>query len=618
MSWSRSLWQYLKTYFTVVGFAVTCLSLFSFIIIIIAISSGSSKHKTAPEITLDKDTPVVVNVKIQGSLKLNKPVFDNFIEEMFDETEYFHVTEFRHVMRKAAVDDRVKGIRLEIGSLHGGRSNYLALHRILKSFAQKKKIDVILHDANSWNYFLASAGTKITLTPAAGVMVPGPVLNLTYFGDALRKIGVDFEVVRAGKYKSAFEPFIRNKPSKATLEQYGSMEAHLRDFIVSEVAAGRGVDKKIVEGWFKQTIFRNDDALQQGLVDYVGHKIDEIALTSTVFSLRNAKEVSYSKYIPAADSVEDPMEESVGSEGIALIEAVGSIKMMESGEGDLAPDYIKKRAEWAMDDDNVKAVVLRVVSPGGSALASEMMWRSLAELAKKKPIVVSMGDVAASGGYYISAPAKVIFADPTTITGSIGVISMVPNFEAFKEKYGVSFHVVTQSDRRALFDTGSKSTSFDKQFLESMTEEVYNLFKSRVSKGRGIGMEAVQKLAQGRVYTGTEAKKLGLVDKLGGLKSAFNEAKKLAGFDTKKLYPVLSYKRDVFDLRDCLRRPSKMMKCLEELESSISLKSIKSAVKSQWPLNDVEKMQNQLIGWTRTVEKEKTLALWPHYYSVRF
>jgi protease-4 len=613
----NSFWQYLKNYFTIVGFVVTLMMFFSFAIITLAVMTSSRSEEPAPKVSISDEEPSTIHINLSGRLVQRAPKIDQIIAQMFGDIDRLDISEFRAVLRKAAVDDRVVGAQIEIGSLSGNRSDYLAMHEIIKDFSTAKPTDVILHQAEGWNYLLATAGSHITLTPGGGAMIPGPVFNLMYFGEAIRKVGVDLEVIKAGKFKSAFEPFIADAPSQYTLEQYGSMEASLRHFIVQQVASNRGVDEKEVEAWFKQSIFRSDDAVERKLVDAVGHKQYTFKGKKPKISMvRFADKVKFEDYVSLSKSVTDPMEEASGSDGIGFIEAIGEIRMSgDPNEDIITPRYIENRAKWAMEDDDVKVVVIHVVSPGGSALASEMMFDKLALLAEKKPIVVSMGDVAASGGYYLSVAAKQIFANPSTITGSIGVISMVPNFEPIKDKYGVSFYTVTQSDRQALLDPGSKSTSFDKQLLESMTDEVYTLFKQRVSTGRTMEMATVEELAQGRVYTGIEALKLGLVDQLGGLNDAFRHAKELAGFDPEKLYPVLTYKSDRLDFRECLMGAAKALRCLREMDSQISVSSAVRAFRGKSvPVH--ERVIERISNWVSVLREENHLALWPGYYAL--
>jgi protease-4 len=218
---------------------------------------------------------------------------------------------------------------------------------------------------------------------------------------------------------------------------------------------------------------------------------------------------------------------------------------------------------WAMDNNDVKAVVLRIASPGGSASASDYIWDRVRTLNEKKPVIVSMGSVAASGGYYIASGARHIFADASTITGSIGVIGMLPNLEGMREKWGVSFHTITQSNRSNLLG-GRKMTPQDQTYMQNSVEDVYRTFKSRVASSRKMSMEKVEQLAQGRIYTGQQAKEVGLIDDIGDLREAFQFAKKEAGLDPNKLYPIHRYEPPVLSAAECLRSLGHLRKCIRK------------------------------------------------------
>jgi protease-4 len=240
-----------------------------------------------------------------------------------------------------------------------------------------------------------------------------------------------------------------------------------------------------------------------------------------------------------------------------------------------------------------------------------MIWHELHMLAQEKPLVVSMGAYAASGGYYISAPAKRIVAEPTTVTGSIGVIGMLPSLKPFKEKYGVSFYAVTQSDRQNLVDMGATPTAEDRRLIVSTIDQVYRTFLEKVASGRHMKVEDVDALAQGRVYTGVEALKLGLVDELGGMQSAFKAAKELAGFDVDKLYPVHRYEGERRSLTECLakKNPGEIFKCVRG-GATLSLPRHGAAGLAERAADAQARLESWLAG------PPQALALWPGYLSL--
>ncbi len=592
----------IRNYFTFIGALVTLGPILVMFILAKQAEGpgGSSKLK--------KDHPARLTLELTGKVSESEPDFtQRIVGKFFGGEHEIYLPELRTALRKAALDDRVTGLFLNVGMMAASPADFAELHRILDDFRDSKKpIDVVVTDAEDWNYYIASAGTKLVLNPASPVILAGPSFQLIYFGEALKKIGVDIDVVRAGKYKSAFEPLVQNQPSEPTLEEYHSMQKSLVDHVIEAVAKSRGKDVATVRSWYTKSIYTANEAKAQGMVDAIGY--DEF-----VADADKTPEMTVGDYLSSTRRETD-VHEAGGTAGIGLIEAVGEINMTEksgpSSDEGIAPRSMTKRIRWAMENDDVKAVVLRVSSPGGSAIASDVIWNELKKLAAKKPMVVSMGTYAASGGYYISVPAKKLIAEPTTLTGSIGVIGMLPSFKPFEEKYGVSFHIVSSSDRRNMLNPGSKATPEDKALIDSTIDQVYQTFLSRVAEGRHMKIEDVAKLAQGRVYTGLQAKELGLVDDIGGIGLAFREAKKYAGLDPDKLYPVLHYEDDEMSLEECIKSPTKMMKCLQAGD-------VASGLGTLLPNAAVDDAAVSVKRWVETAQHEHALAIWPGYLSIK-
>jgi protease-4 len=336
--------------------------------------------------------------------------------------------------------------------------------------------------------------------------------------------------------------------------------------MIQTVASSRNKPVEQIAGWFKQSIFVPKDAVDAGLVDQIAHPQEA---TNVMYTKVNVtEEVSIHDY-DIAEELADQINQN-GS-GVGLIRAEGEVLMSTSGnyEEEIIPSRLREELQWMAEKDEVKAVVIRIDSPGGSATASELIWEEVRKLVLTKPVVVSMGNVAASGGYYIAAPATKIFADPGTITGSIGVISAIPKTPGFAEKWGIAFTTVTGSDRKAIFDPSMALTPFDRSMMESSIAAVYQLFKERVATGRNIPIEKVDELAQGRVYTGIQALDIGLVDDLGGISEAFQAAKQLGTLDPEKLYPIYQYEGDEIDLSHCLRSALEFYRCLDKFQSRI-------------------------------------------------
>lgn len=538
---------------------------------VLILSLMKSDQKKAPPVEDSKN--IVIHLTLEGLLTDKPQEFEQqLIGRLFGSPEPITMAKVRQALRRVIKDKKVSGVLVEYGSLAAEDATITELRRLLQEVRDSgKKVYGWGADLDTEPYYLLSVSDQFFIAPAGGLDITGPVFQLVYFGEALRKLGVDIEVMKAGKYKSAFEPLVMNEPSAPVLEMYHSMEESLRAFYAEDIAANRNKPVETVREWLKKSIYTAKDAKADGLVDDIAF-LDEVR--TKIEDAMNKKDepvkfLTLKRYLRVSEGVE-AADTAGGDEGIALLQARGEIVMHDEGgsEDIIDPAQMHREIEWAMNDDDVKSVVLRIDSPGGSATASDLIWRDLKRLSLKKPLVVSMAGVAASGGYYLSVAGQKIYAEPTTITGSIGVIGMVPNFEAFKEKYGVSFFIVTQTDRAKLLNPGEKSTAFDKAIVENSIEATYQTFLQRVSEGRGMAVEQVNELAQGRVYSGREALELKLVDDLGGLNDAFRKAKELANLDPNKLYNVFQYEGEDLNISDCLTEVSNMMECISELDGT--------------------------------------------------
>ena len=599
------IYAFVRGYFAIIGLLVTFLPM---IFMYLAARGGlEAPHFRYHEYSTDK--PARLRLLLHGKLVEKEPeMADRILSRLLGGEDLLYLPDIRQALKTAATDARVARLEIEIGALAGSLADLAELRRMLVEFRENgKPLHAVLVEGDDWHYYIASAANHVILNPSTSLVIPGPMFTLTYFGEALKKLGVDIEVLRAGKYKSAFEPFVQNVPSEATLEQYRAMEVSLRSHLVEVVAASRNKDAATVSAWFKRSIYTPDEAREAGLIDAIGYSSEAVELPAVAAREIPIKLEDYAEQNPpsTAQSIED-------QGGIALIEAVGEIHMGDAGaaEDGIAPLSMRRELQWAQNDNKVKAVVLRVSSPGGSAVASDMIWNDVRKLAAEKPVVVSMGAYAGSGGYYIAAPAQRLIAEPTTITGSIGVIGMIPRLGAFEEKYGVSFHVVTQSERANLLNPGGKGTEEDRRLMSSTIDHVYRTFVEKVASGRKMPVPAVESLAQGRVYTGLQALDLKLVDDIGGLPTAFRAAKELAGFDVDKLYPVYHYEPEALDLRECLLGPTQLMRCLRE--SGVTAGGhLRSLLLARRP-DQLEQMVTTLDRWTNG----GALALWPEYLSL--
>ena len=556
----------------------------------------------ASEKTMDDDAKVYLNLKLQGTLLETSSdwrLLDEVFAQLLEKPAGPYLLDLKKGLEHAATDSRVQGVFLEIQNLNGSLAAFTELRSYIEAFKQAgKPVYAWMYAADNKTYYLASVADQLFLAPVGEVSIPGPSFELVYFGEALQKLGVEIEVVRAGKFKSAFEPFVLNEPSQASREMYVSMEKSLRSHLSDKIGEGRQLEQNTkVTTWFRNGLFSARSALERKLVD--GLTYTEQA-KEQVFKPKELESYNFNDYTKR--DLPKPNSSFKEKDGIALIEAYGEIHLSQQGsEQVITPKSLGTKLSWAMKQDQVKGVVLRISSPGGSATASDIIWEQVRQLGEKKPVVVSMGGVAASGGYYIAAPAQKIFADPTTITGSIGVIGMVPNFRNFQEKYGVSFHMVSNSDRRSLLNPGEKASAKDREVLGQSIDEVYEVFINKVAQGRKLAVEEVNKIAQGRVWTGLQAKNIGLVDELGGLWEAIQEAKKLAKLDPAKQYPILKWQPDMSNLSECLLNYRSCFPLSIVKSSQIMLPGILN------PLTVSEK----LALWQRYIEDEPIQAIWP-------
>jgi protease-4 len=554
MIWLKRIFKGLVYYFAFIGFL-------PFLVVFIGIMSS------------DEVTPKTESLEnYYLSMNLNGPVLESSsssLESIVEElstgsSDAIYLPKLLATLEHAANDPKLKAIVLSIGQIQGSYASVGEVRKAFEDFAQSgKPIYSFLRFGSEQSYYLSTISTEITAIPATEIVTVGPVFQLAYFSSAFEKLGIGFDLPRAGKYKSAIEPFFRNSPSEAALENYTALEASLKETLIQDVATGRKKNIEQVKNWFFQGVFSIDDALSQGMVDNIGYFDRVVSRVKSQFPDLSLTSLTYDQYRESVFS-----GESQPNEGVAVIELTGEITDAKDMD-DITPYGAIKEINWARDNEGVKSVVIKVSSPGGSMRAADEIWREIEQLSKAKPVVVSMGTYAASGGYYISAPAAKIFANPSTITGSIGVYSMIANGVGLNEKWGVSFHLVSTSDRRDLMDFGKRASSRDLTLLETLTNNAYNTFLSRVAVGRKLTPTEVDMIGQGRVYTGKEAKLNGLVDELGGFKEALLKAGELVGYGSDKLPPMMRYSKS-FSAKECIRSIVECASTISEQRSKLA------------------------------------------------
>lgn len=468
---------------------------------------------------------------------------------MFSEDKNIGVSDIINAIAAAKDDDNIKGISIVNDNSMTGIAQTKALRDELLNFKKSGKFVVAYSNGYSQKeYYLNSVADTIYLNPEGELEFKGLSTEVMFFKDLQEKSGIKMEVIRHGKYKSAVEPFLDNKMSEANREQLTALLSSVWHSIASEVSASRKIPleklNEIANGLLART---PAGAKSLGLIDKIAYE-DEYH-DAIRKRLKVDKDEKYHK-VQLVDYARNVATSptNFASDKIAVIYAQGEIL---SGEGDVSyigEGSIRRSLQEARRDEHVKAIVLRVDSPGGSALTSDLIWREV-ELAKKeKPVVVSMGNYAASGGYYISCNANQIFAENGTITGSIGVFGTLPNATELVRKIGINTEIVKTHTNAPGYSPFSPLDPTVRNVIQSEIERIYATFTQKVAKGRKMTVAQVDSIAQGRVWTGAEALKLGLVDKIGGMDDAIKAAAKLAKLKEYRTQDFPEYDKKFADL----------------------------------------------------------------------
>ncbi|AWK07389.1 signal peptide peptidase SppA [Flavobacterium crocinum] len=469
----------------------------------------------------------------------------------FSEQKGIGLTDVINAIEAAKTDDNIKGISILNDQSSLGLAQYKDLRNALESFKKSGKfVWAYANDYSQKEYYLTSVANTIYINPAGDLDFKGLSSEVMFFKDFQDKSGIRMEVIRHGKYKSAVEPFLENKMSDANREQITALLNSIWATVSADISKSRNIPlpklNEIANGLLART---PEMAKQQHLVDVIAY--EDVYHDAIRKALKVDKDEDYNK-ISILDYTQNNVTSALtntATDQIAIIYAQGEIG---SGEGDvntIGEGSMRRSLQEARKNDNVKAIVLRIDSPGGSALTSDLIWREIEITKKVKPVVVSMGNYAASGGYYIACNANKIFAENNTITGSIGVFGMLPNFSPLANKLGINSEQVKTHENSANYSPFVPVDEKFKAFTLEGVEKIYNTFVTHVAEGRKMTFDQVDAIAQGRVWSGTEAVKLRLVDKIGGLNDAIAEAAKIAKI---KKYSTQNYPEYEKTLNDIL------------------------------------------------------------------
>ncbi|MFC4739131.1 signal peptide peptidase SppA [Flavobacterium ponti] len=509
---------------TIVGIFLFCFIFFFFILIIGALAgSGDGKPKLKKNSVIELDLSEI-------SLDYNGKFEPSPFEALLDQKSKASVSEVIDAIEAAKKDKDIEGISILKNESSLGLAQSKAIRNKLEEFKKSGKFIYAYSDVLSQkDYYMNSVADQIYLNPVGELDFKGLSSEVLYLKDLQEKSGVKFEVIRHGKYKSAVEPFLAQEMSPENREQMTVLLQSIWETIVTDIATSRKIDVSTLNNIADNLGARTPQmALAAKMIDKIGYEDEYHDLIRKKLKVKDDEEyntISISDYADLADS---PSTNFTADNTIAVIYAQGEIQGGEGSVNVIGEGSINRSLKEAREDDDVKAIVLRVDSPGGSALTSELIWREIELTKKVKPVVVSMGNLAASGGYYISCNSDYIFAEPSTITGSIGVFGMLPNMTELSKNIGINAEQVKTHKNASGYSVFEPLDEEYKAVVLESIEDVYGTFLKRVADGRKMTTEQVDAIAQGRIWTGTDAIKNGLVDKIGGLNDAIKYAVTLA------------------------------------------------------------------------------------------
>ncbi len=538
--------QFFKFVFaSMIGFILSIFVMFLFLVIIVTAVISSVGKENKAKVTSNTIMHISLNYPIIERSAKNP--LENFNFMGFGGDKSLGLNDILASIKNAKTDENIKGIYLDASSIATGFATTEEIRNALIDFKKSGKFIIAYSEVYTKGaYYLASVANKIYLNPEGLIDFRGLSSEIMFYKGALDKLDIEAQVIKVGTYKSAVEPFILDKMSEPNRKQVTSFLGSLYDHFLDRIAESRKISKDSLFSIADNAKIRNaQDALNYKMVDGLRYKdevLQELKSLTGIDQKKDLKSVNIEDYASSSE------EDSPSSDNrIAIVYASGEIV---SGEGDdktMGSERISRAIRKARTDDKVKAVVLRINSPGGSALASDVIWREVLLTKKVKPVIVSMGDVAASGGYYIACAADSIFAQPNTITGSIGVFGIIPNMKNFfNNKLGITFDGVKTGKFADLGNVSRPLTDVEKMIIQNEVNKIYKNFTTKVANGRKKTQVYIDSIGQGRVWSGKEALGNGLVDRLGNINDAISSAAKKANL---KDYKLVSYPAQIDPLQ---------------------------------------------------------------------
>lgn len=506
---------------TITGILITSIILFFLFLVFIGVLVQQSSQPTtvmAPAksvLYLSLDYKIVEKTESNPLGDLNLPLYN--VEKSIG------LNDILARIRAAKTDDNIKGIYLNPSSVGMGFASLKAIRDALVDFKESKKFIIAYSEGYSQKaYYLSTVADSVYLNPQGSLDFRGLSSSVVFMKEAMDKLGVEMQVIKVGTYKSAVEPFILNEMSPANREQVTSYLGSIYESFLSDIAEARKQSVDSLKYIADEYLVRNaDDALRYKFIDGKLYKDELLSMLKKRLDVAEDKDISSVSVLNYAGS-----SASSSGDKIAVLYAYGDIVDGEGTVGQIGGDKISRQLRKLRRDKDIKAIVLRVNSGGGSALASDIIWREVDLIKQEKPIIVSMGDYAASGGYYIAAAADSIFAESSTLTGSIGVFGLIPNFKGLlNNKLGIHIDEVNTGKFSSLMGNPDKPlTAEERSIIQMEVNRTYATFMDRVAIGRKMKVEDVDSIGQGRVWTGQQALDLGLVDGIGGLQRAISAA----------------------------------------------------------------------------------------------
>jgi protease-4 len=501
---------------------------FLLIFILVGIIGAFAGGKSDKEVGLNENSVLELDINyVIPERSLNNP-FEGLNIGGFGEAKAMGLQEILSNIKKAASNEMVKGIYLKAEISPNSYATLEEIRNELINFKKSGKFIIAYGEyMDEHAYYVASVSDKVFLNPSGEILLNGFSQQVMYLKGMFQKIGVEPELIRHGKYKSAGEPLIADKMSNENRQQIEAYMGNLYQHFISGIAKSRKLKTEEMLAIVDQLKIRQaEDAVALKVIDGLKYKDEVDAFIRKQLGIEEKEKIAF---VNMGKMKNVKGNTSISDNKIAVVYCVGDIAGGEGDDETMGSDRIAETIKKVREDDSYKALVLRINSPGGSALASDVMWREISLCKKKKPVIVSMGAVAASGGYYIAAPADVIVAQPNTITGSIGVFGLMINAkDLLNNKLGIKIETVKFGEFSDLGSPDRPLNEAERKVIQSAIDRVYTDFVKRVSEGRKMTAAQVDSIAQGRVWSGIEAKQVGLVDEFGGLDKAIEIAVKKA------------------------------------------------------------------------------------------